>query len=221
MKESKYGFIFYIAATICFLFLLFYIVNDSPEISSPAEYVYWEEEASSKQEYSSQTSSSELPVEVIKDVDKDKNTSTSKTISSKPSTTKQPAKQQTITKKAVKHYVSSKEQSSSKETPSQSVSSDEVTSTPEEKAIIEEIEPKKEIELPKEEKSKTNNTSIININTATKQELMTLKGIGEVYSQRIIDLRNSIGSFSSIDEIMSVKGIGEKTFAAIKNRLTV
>lgn len=60
----------------------------------------------------------------------------------------------------------------------------------------------------------------ININTASKELLMSLDGIGEVYSQRIIDYRNKM-KFSSIEEIKQIKGIGEKTFEKLKDKITV
>lgn len=64
-------------------------------------------------------------------------------------------------------------------------------------------------------------TGIVNINTASKSELMSLNGIGEVKAQAIIDYREANGQFSVIEEIMQVSGIGEKTFEKIKNRITV
>ena len=61
----------------------------------------------------------------------------------------------------------------------------------------------------------------ININTASKEELMTLSGIGEVIAQRIIDYREENGSFTSVEEIKNVKGIGETRFDNIKEYITV
>ncbi len=61
----------------------------------------------------------------------------------------------------------------------------------------------------------------VNINTADNATLCTLKGIGEAKADKIIDYRNSNGSFKSIDEIMLVSGIGEKTFENIKNNIIV
>lgn len=61
----------------------------------------------------------------------------------------------------------------------------------------------------------------ININTASKEELITLPGIGEILARRIIDYRNTYGPFKSIEEIMKVKGIGEGTFNKIKDKIFV
>jgi len=61
----------------------------------------------------------------------------------------------------------------------------------------------------------------ININTASLAELQKLPRIGEKVAQRIIDFRKKQGKFKKIEEIMKVKGIGEKTFKRIKDLITV
>ncbi len=61
----------------------------------------------------------------------------------------------------------------------------------------------------------------ININTASKRELMRLPGIGPVLAQRILEHREAHGPFKAIEEIMDVKGIGPKLFEKIKNKITV
>ena len=61
----------------------------------------------------------------------------------------------------------------------------------------------------------------ININTASRGELMDLSGIGEVLAGRIIDYRNQNGNFSRIEDIMKVTGIGERRFESIKDKITV
>ena len=63
-------------------------------------------------------------------------------------------------------------------------------------------------------------TTKININTASVEELQTLKGIGPATAKSIILYREEYGAFSAIEEIMNVKRIGEKTFAKIKERIT-
>jgi len=60
----------------------------------------------------------------------------------------------------------------------------------------------------------------IDINSASVQELQTLPQIGAVVAQRIVDYREKNGKFSKIEDIMKVKGIGEKTFLKIKPLIT-
>jgi len=61
----------------------------------------------------------------------------------------------------------------------------------------------------------------VNINTASISELQSLPQIGEVVAQRIIDYREKHGKFEKIEEIMKIKGIGEKTFLKLKDLITV
>lgn len=62
---------------------------------------------------------------------------------------------------------------------------------------------------------------IINLNTASLQQLQTLSGIGAKKAQAIIDYRNEHGDFHSIEDIMNVKGIGEGIYAKIKDKIEV
>jgi len=62
---------------------------------------------------------------------------------------------------------------------------------------------------------------IININTATLEELDTLPCIGPVIAQRIIDYRSSSGGFPSVEAITEVSGVGQATFGKIRERITV
>lgn len=72
-----------------------------------------------------------------------------------------------------------------------------------------------------EAKPAAGQTQAININTASKSELISLPGIGEVKAQAIIDYREKYGKFYSTEEIMNVKGIGEKTYASLKDLICV
>jgi competence protein ComEA len=62
---------------------------------------------------------------------------------------------------------------------------------------------------------------LININTATLEELDSLPGIGPTIAQRIIDYREENGAYTTIEEIMDVSGVGPATFENIKDLITV
>ena len=61
----------------------------------------------------------------------------------------------------------------------------------------------------------------VNLNTATKEELIAVTGIGPARAQAILDYRAQHGAFKSVDELKDVKGIGAKRFEKLKADLTV
>ena len=61
----------------------------------------------------------------------------------------------------------------------------------------------------------------INLNSAGLDELVSLPGIGTSTAEKIIEYRNEKGKFKSVQQIMNVKGIGEKKFQKIKDYLTI
>jgi competence protein ComEA len=64
-------------------------------------------------------------------------------------------------------------------------------------------------------------SSLINLNTATSEQLQTIKGVGPVTAQRIIDHRTTIGRYASVDQLLDVKGIGAKTLEKMRGQVTV
>ena len=64
-------------------------------------------------------------------------------------------------------------------------------------------------------------STIININSATVEDFMKLSGIGEAKAKAIVEYRNSIGSFSKVEDIKNVTGIGDSIFDKIKDYITI
>jgi len=64
-------------------------------------------------------------------------------------------------------------------------------------------------------------TETINLNTATAAQIATLPGIGPKTADLVVQYRTKNGPFKKIEEVMNVRGIGEKSFLKIKDRLTV
>jgi competence protein ComEA len=71
------------------------------------------------------------------------------------------------------------------------------------------------------QKGKAQSTEKVNINTATVEQLQTLPGIGPAMAKSIVDYRNKVGKFNKTEELINVKGIGEKKFLKMKDRLVV
>lgn len=67
----------------------------------------------------------------------------------------------------------------------------------------------------------TKNSSLVNINTATTKELLSITGIGESKASNIVKYREENGNFSSIEDIKNVSGIGDSLFEKIKKYITV
>lgn len=76
--------------------------------------------------------------------------------------------------------------------------------------------------ISKESKNtKNKNSGLININTASEDELVeNLNGVGPVMAKRIISYRETHGGFLSVEELKNIKGIGEKVFEKLKDNVT-
>lgn len=61
----------------------------------------------------------------------------------------------------------------------------------------------------------------LNLNTCTAEELMTINGIGEVKANNIIEYRDYLGGYTSVEQIKNIKGIGDGIYEKISPYLTV
>ncbi len=70
-------------------------------------------------------------------------------------------------------------------------------------------------------KASSSTNLVVNINTASVTQLVKLPGIGPKKAQRIVETRRKLGGFRRLEDIMKVKGIGEKTFQRIRKFITL
>ena len=66
-----------------------------------------------------------------------------------------------------------------------------------------------------------NGATQVNINTATVEQLATLPGVGQATATKIVEYREQNGMFKTVEELMNVKGIGEKKLEKIKSLITI
>lgn len=76
-------------------------------------------------------------------------------------------------------------------------------------------------QAPTSQKKEVGKEDKVNINTATVEELKTLKGIGEKKAEAIIEYRKKNGSFKNKEELMKVRGIGKKLYESFQERVIV
>ena len=74
---------------------------------------------------------------------------------------------------------------------------------------------------PRSAPSKASTSAVVNINTASVADFEQLPGIGAKTAARIVEYRQKNGPFKKIEELMNVRGIGEKNFLKLKAQLTV
>jgi len=70
-------------------------------------------------------------------------------------------------------------------------------------------------------KPASSSTALVNINSATAAEFEALPGIGPKMAARIIEYRQKNGPFKKVEELMNVRGLGEKNFLKLKGQLTL
>jgi len=75
--------------------------------------------------------------------------------------------------------------------------------------------------LPGQAQAPATEKATLNLNAATLDQLATLPGIGPKVAERILEYRTKNGGFKKIEELMNVKGIGEKSFLKIKPLVSI
>ena len=70
-------------------------------------------------------------------------------------------------------------------------------------------------------KAEARTETVVNLNTASAADLESLPGIGKSTAQRIVEYRQKSGGFKKVEELMNVKGIGEKSFLKLKPLVTL
>ena len=71
------------------------------------------------------------------------------------------------------------------------------------------------------QKGKAVSNEKVNLNTATSEQLQTLPGVGPAMAKRVLEYRAKVGKFTKVEEILNVKGFGEKNFQKLKDRLLI
>lgn len=204
MKIDRFLTFVYIVGTICICVMVYSIIRSESIVARSNDieyetYDYWEDEYDDTYQSEIQDNSvinSSQNASSEKSSSTRKKTTSSKKVTSKKSSSKKSSSRRTSSKKTSSKKASSKN-TSSKDSTSKLTSSKTTTSIPEKY------------------------TGIVNLNTATFEQICSLDGIGETLAQNIIDFRNNAGEFGSIEEIMYVNGIGEGKFEQIKDRITV
>ena len=74
---------------------------------------------------------------------------------------------------------------------------------------------------PAASKARATASAPVNLNAASVAQLQTLPGVGASTAQRILEYRQKNGAFKKVEELMNVKGIGEKSFLKLKPLITV
>ncbi|MBQ9313447.1 MAG: helix-hairpin-helix domain-containing protein [Clostridia bacterium] len=75
--------------------------------------------------------------------------------------------------------------------------------------------------ISEDSESREESGGLVNINTASKEKLMTLNGIGEGTAEKIVKYRQDNGYFNSVEDLKNVSGIGENKFNGLKDDITI